>query len=62
MNKRQKKLRREHLKYMKKLREISDLQHYCDEPIEHPNFIKSNVDDLMADEQKKHLREFNYEN
>ena len=51
MNKRQKKLRREHLKYMKKLREIR----------EHPNFIKSNVDDLMADEQKKHLREFNYE-
>ena len=36
---------------MKKLREIR----------EHPNFIKSNVDDLMADEQKKHLREFNYE-
>ena len=37
MNKRQKKLRREHLKYMKKLREIR----------EHPNFIKSNIDDLM---------------
>mgnify|MGYP000250379223 FL=1 len=49
MNKKQKKLRREHLKYIKKLREIR----------EHPNFIKGNIDDLIANEEKKHLIEFN---
>jgi len=49
MNKKQKKLRKEHLKYIKKLREIR----------EHPNFIKSNIDYLIANEEKKHLIEFN---
>ena len=49
MSKRQKKLRRKHQKFMNKLRELR----------EHPNFIKSNVDDLIKTEEKNHLKEFN---
>jgi len=49
MNKKQKKLRREHFKLLRKLK---DAKH-------HPNFIKENIEDAIKDAQKQHLKEFN---
>ena len=49
MNKKQKKLRREHFKLLKKL---EGLKH-------HPNFIRKNIEDAINAAQKQHLKEFN---
>tara|TARA_R100001591_G_scaffold59270_1_gene69139 strand:+ start:680 stop:835 length:156 start_codon:yes stop_codon:yes gene_type:complete len=49
MNKKQKKLRREHFKLLRKLEGLKN----------HPNFIKENIEDAIKDAQKQHLKEFN---
>tara|TARA_Y100000114_G_scaffold145944_1_gene156123 strand:+ start:257 stop:412 length:156 start_codon:yes stop_codon:yes gene_type:complete len=49
MTKRQKKLRREHFKLIRKLENL----------LYHPNFIRKNVEDLIKDVEKQHLKEFN---
>ena len=49
MNKKQKRLRREHFKLIRKL----------EDALYHPNFIRKNVERAIRDASKEHLKEFN---
>jgi|TARA_R100000482_G_scaffold29619_1_gene9493 sugar-specific transcriptional regulator TrmB len=49
MTKKQKKLRREHFKLIRKLENL----------LHHPNFIRKNIEDAIKDAEKEHLKQFN---
>jgi len=49
MTKKQKKLRYEHFKLIKKLENL----------LYNPNFVRKNIEDAIEDAKKEHLKQFN---